>query len=91
MSKSGKVDLSLIKRLVSELDLQLKSAELASSSEEKTDYAVELAKAIGLCTAMSEESKLLINDIKVTAVLGSQATEDLLSTILTSVKSEVKN
>jgi len=69
MSKKIKVDTSLLKKLVAELDVYLESAQQAkdSISRENPDtvnaFIVELQKAAGLSSGVAQEAAALIADI----------------------------
>jgi len=65
MSKQ-KVDLTVLKRLVSELESILVSAEdiKADMADDKVEYIVELSKATGICAGILTESGLLLGDIQ---------------------------
>ena len=64
--KEKTIDLSLLKRLVSELEAAVRSAEdfRALAEEDKTSYIIEMSKAAGLCAGVMQESGLLIGDLQ---------------------------
>lgn len=65
MSKVLKVDLTLLKRLVSELELALDGCEvLKEAAVEPTDYVVEMSKTVGLATGITLEASMLALDIQ---------------------------
>jgi hypothetical protein len=61
MSKE-KVDLTLLKKLVGELEASLQSADNVLENDKNT-YFVEMAKAAGLAAGLMQEASLLIMDI----------------------------
>lgn len=66
MAKAYKVDLTLIKKLVGELETSLATAEGMRTTSEPMDvneYVVEMSKAIGLASGISSEASLLVADI----------------------------
>jgi hypothetical protein len=73
-----KVDLSSLKRLVSELELQLGHAdslvEIELSKEKLNDYIVEMSKATGLASGIIKESTMLIDDIDNLIAINAQST-----------------
>jgi hypothetical protein len=68
MPKVIKIDLSLLKQLVGELENALTTAESIKSddaaSNHNNDYIVEMAKSAGLCAGIAEESAMLVMDIR---------------------------
>jgi hypothetical protein len=69
MSKVSKVNLTLLKRLVSELEASIATAETIKTSAETSDgtnneYIVEMSKAAGLAAGVMSESSMLIMDIQ---------------------------
>jgi hypothetical protein len=64
MAKRKEVNTNLLKRLVEEFDLTVTGA-ISKFKEDKDieNYAVELSKAIGLCSSISQESNMLMHDI----------------------------
>jgi hypothetical protein len=65
MSKQ-KVDLTVLKRLVAELEAILATAEGIKTdvSGDKVEYMVEMNKATGICAGILTESGLLMGDIQ---------------------------
>lgn len=65
MSKS-KVDLSLLKRLVGELDSMIAAAEGMSTDvkADKNEWVLELSKATGVAAGIMTEAGLLMGDIQ---------------------------
>lgn len=68
-----KVDLTLLKKYIEELELELKVAEAVKSkdalSDEEANNAINarlisLSKAAGLCLGVSQEAGMLITDIQ---------------------------
>lgn len=65
MSKESKVDLTLLKKFVSELENGLLAADTARASEsDMVEYLVELAKANGIAAAVMQEAAMLVGDIQ---------------------------
>lgn len=85
----SKIDLTLINKLVKELNLQHEIVEKVkvASVDNKQEYTVELAKALGLVSTIKMESELLIGDfsklIKFSTgnVMPQEAMSDLYSSI----------
>lgn len=73
MSKVTKVDLSLLKQLVGELESFLATADGIKSDTETSnnEYVVEMFKAAGLAAGIMQESSMLVMDIQM-AVRSSQ-------------------
>lgn len=65
MTKAPKIDLTLLKKLVSELEGHLdKSAVIKENpTNSNADYIVEMSRAIGMATAIMQESTALMGDI----------------------------
>lgn len=65
MSKS-KVDLDLLKRLVSELESALSVADGIKTDvgSQKNEYVVEMSKAIGFAAGIMAEAGMLMGDIQ---------------------------
>ncbi len=86
MPKVSKVNLTLLKRLVSELEASVATAETIKSSVESgeganNEYVVEMSKAAGLAAGVMTESSMLIMDIQA-LVTKAQAPAPLKSDIL---------
>jgi len=82
-----KVDLNLLKRLVSELESSLNMADTLLVNTEKTEYVVEMNKASGLATGVMTEAALLITDIQFLVQGGSvPAKSDTLDKVLGAFK-----
>lgn len=83
------VDLTVLKRLVSELERELETADALKLSGDKVEWIVALNKATGLATGVMTESGLLMGDIQLLAVgnqqpSGTQA--GLLEKLMTGLK-----
>lgn len=69
MSKKLKIDTTLLKKLVSELDILLASAQVIKDTASKTDkesadqLVIELQKAAGIAAGAAQEATALIMDI----------------------------
>lgn len=73
MSKS-EVDLTLLKRLVVELESQMTAVEaLKTNKSDRIELNVEASKAIGLASGVMQEAAMLVMDIQVLA--GGQPTK----------------
>lgn len=58
------VDLSLLLRLVSELEKIVgNAANIHNSDADSQEYLIEISKAIGLCSSLSQEAILLVGDM----------------------------
>lgn len=65
MSKESKVDLTLLKKFVGELESGLQVADGIRTSEgDMAEYLVELAKANGIAAAVMQEAAMLVGDIQ---------------------------
>lgn len=65
--KELKVNLSLLKKFVIELEESLKIADAIKASEASSkveDYVVEMSKAIGLASGAAAEASMLVKDIQ---------------------------
>lgn len=84
---SKKVDLTLLKRLVGELESTLATAEgIKNDSQDVNEYVVEMQKAAGLAAGVMTEATLLVGDIAVAVRSGSSPEKDPLATILGAIK-----
>lgn len=90
MSKANKIDLTLLKKLVGELENSLTTADGIRSAEgDITEFVVELAKAAGLAAGVMQEAGMLIGDIQsqVMAVQSPSPTKsDFLEKLLGGLK-----
>lgn len=88
MPKMTKIDLTLLKRLVNELEGSLNSAELIKSDKDLHDYVIEMSKAAGLAAGVMTEAGLLVGDIggMVQNVQSPTSDKDNLSKILGALK-----
>lgn len=95
MSKGPRVDLTLLKRLVAELESALTASESLkddSSKENKeatNDYVVEMSKCAGLAAGVMAESTLLVGDIQTAIQLAQgpgSSKSDPLTKLLGSLK-----
>ena len=59
----SKVDLTLIKKLVDELDKTISLSEKIKESSDNNEYIIEMSKGIGLCSGIVSEGTMLIADI----------------------------
>ncbi len=83
-----KVDLTLLKRLVGELESTLATAEgIKNDAGDVNEYVVEMQKGAGLAAGIMTEATLLIGDIAVAVRSGSASSDkDPLATILGALK-----
>jgi hypothetical protein len=58
-----KIDLSLIKKLVGELETTLQTAEAINQESALNDWISEMSKASGLAASASQEASLLVHDV----------------------------
>jgi len=89
MTKDKKpVDLTLLKRLVSELETTLTASEAIDSKANKNELVVEMSKAAGIAAGVMNEAAALIGDIQYVA--GSAGTvasgQDLLGKLMSGLK-----
>lgn len=63
MSNNAKVNLDLLKKLVSGLETSLNTAEAMSAETDVIEYIAELARASGLAGVIVQEAGLLVKDI----------------------------
>ena len=62
--KPARVNLDLLKKLVSELEKSIEVADLIEVNEASiTDYITELARASGLAGVIMQEANMLVKDI----------------------------
>ena len=85
-----KIDLSLLKRLVGELESMIATAEGMSTDvkADKNEWVLELSKATGVAAGIMTEAGLLMGDIQ-HVMAGTPATatkSDLLEKILGGIK-----
>ncbi len=94
--KNLKVDLTLLKRLVTELDAALEGAEqiAANKSDENVqDYIVEMSKATGIAAGVLQEATMLIGDINQMVRINTMSAgkEDPLGSLLSVLKGGTGN
>lgn len=63
MSTKHKIDLSLLNRLVAELNTSLKASETIPASEGNLETIMELSRAAGILGILVQEGSLLIKDV----------------------------
>lgn len=62
---TAKVDFTIIKRLVSELEATtIKAEEMKEAGGSQVDFIIEMSKATGLASQISAEGVYLISDIQ---------------------------
>lgn len=86
----NKIDLTIVKRLLAELEATLATAEGINTdvNADKVEYVVEMNKATGLAAGVMTEAGLLMGDIQsLIQGAGSSATKaDFLEKLLGSLK-----
>ena len=88
-----KIDLSLIKKLVGDLETMLQAADAIDQEAAPNDWISEMAKASGLAAGSAHEGGLLVHDIY-TLVRASQGlaskkqSENMLEQLLGSLKGD---
>lgn len=95
MATASKIDLSLLKKLVNELDAMIETAyAIPTDNVDKAHEAIlELAKASGLAANISQEAALLVKDLYAVVLKvnqsaytnGSASAEDQLLDLLGSL------
>jgi len=93
MPKVAKVDLTLLKKLVGELESSLGTAEGIKADKQDTsdlhDYVIEMSKCAGLAAGIMTEATMLIGDIGAVVRQSqgpSPSDKDPLSKILGAIK-----
>jgi predicted house-cleaning NTP pyrophosphatase (Maf/HAM1 superfamily) len=86
-----KVDLTLLKQLVAELETTMATADLmpVDSTTSNNDYVIEMSKAIGLASGAALEATMLVSDIQLIikkAASPSPSKEDGLKGLLDMLK-----
>jgi hypothetical protein len=84
-----KPDLTLLKRMVSELEISLANADKITRTN-IVEYTVEMNKASGLTTGVFQEAMMLVGDIQATIQEAgggmSQTQKDVVSTFFGKMK-----
>lgn len=82
MHREIKADLSLLNELVVELDKQLNnayevrgSAQDAPTTDSYRKFVIELSKAVGVLSSISQESVLLVGDLQKMIQIAGQSKE----------------
>jgi hypothetical protein len=87
---NGKIDLTILKRMVAELEASVNTAEAIRTDvkADKVEWIVELNKATGLAAGVLTEAGLLMGDIQHMVQGGPSAgnKQDLLEKILGGFK-----
>lgn len=66
-NKINKIDLTLLKKMVGELESSLATGEgLGTTEGNKNEYIIEMSKAAGLCAGLIQEAAMLIGDVQAT-------------------------
>lgn len=69
-----KVDLTLVKKLIGELEISINIAEKVAESDKDT-YFIEMSKSAGLAAGVMQEASLLIIDIYAVANSNQPSTQ----------------
>lgn len=86
MSKA-KVDLTLLKKLVAELEAMLVASETIDTKTNKHEHVIELSKAAGVAAGVMSEAAALIGDIQYIATGTPAASpQDILGKLLPGFK-----
>ncbi len=86
MAKS-KINLDIVKRLLSELEIMVDRAEaIKVSGGDKIDWMIELNKASGLASGIMTEGALLMGDIQSELQGGAVNAEAALGKLLSGIK-----
>lgn len=90
MTKAPKIDLTLLKQLVGELEAILATADgiQQESPSKNNDYVIEMSKAVGLASGAALEATMLVSDIQtlVRVSTGPAPKEDGLKGLLNLLK-----
>lgn len=92
MSKPVKVDLTILKKLVGELEATLATADGIAKTVEPdvAEHIVELSKAAGLCAGIMQEASMLVFDINAvvrsTQSPSAEKSSNMLDSLLSSLK-----
>lgn len=81
------IDLSLLKRLVNELENSLNLSMKIKETNNSADFIVEMAKTAGIAAGIVKEASLLVGDIAQVASAPISKLSDLTGMMSTSVKS----
>ena len=79
----AKVNLDLLKKLVSNLEASLTTTEAMNNESDVTEYIVELARGAGLAGAIVQEAGMLVKDIftliKISSMPASGSESDMMA------------
>jgi len=75
MSKAGKVNLDLMKMLLSELEKELDASEVIRSDEKGSanEYVLKVSRASGIASGMMQEASLIVMDLAKLALMAATA------------------
>lgn len=98
MSTLPKINITLLKRLVEELESTLNFSEDLQQelSANKNEYVIEMSKALGIATGITLEASMLIMDIQTLTQTASGAAptssgkEDSIKSLLSLLKGGAK-
>ena len=86
MSKKKIADLTLVKKMVAELEQALTVAEAQREKQEDLDeFIIQLARCSGFVVGISQEATMLLGDLS-NAARNPTPKEDLLSKLMDSLK-----
>lgn len=94
--KIDKINLTLLKKFVGELETSLTTAESIKSSanSDVNEYIIEMSKAAGLCAGVMSEAGMLVGDVQTMVMMAQNPTSaksDLLDKILAPLKGSGTN
>lgn len=92
-NKISKVDLTILKKLVEQLEIELAAAEEIKKNENSvlSDYVVGMSKAAGLAAGIMQEGSLLVGDIQSVVRTSQQVpskNSDFLEKLLGGIKGD---
>ncbi len=92
MSKLPPLDLTILKKLVSELEEgSIRSSEIKLTTDKPpVDYIVEMSKVAGLVSGIVTECTLLIGDVSALVKMSQQPTPAKSSNLFDSILSGIK-
>jgi hypothetical protein len=89
MAKANKVDLTILKKLVGELESTLSTADAIATAvdPDTAEHVVELSKAAGLCSGIMQEAAMLVLDIQMSVrQTPVDKSSNMLDTLLNTIK-----
>ena len=87
MAKTGKINLDLVKAILAELEADLVSAEkIRETGTDPQAYVIQLSRAIGLASGVSQEALMLIADMNKLVQMAAAATQSNDKSVLEDIK-----